>query len=194
MSTNTVANIVAIISGWIANLVFVLMIVIAGANGALLILTPPIIVVLAALVAKEAVLSFIERKAEAARERARHQEEEERQRAAARERQRQQEEQDRQRAEAARERQREQEHQRVQERRRQQEERERQRNSSHGGRFSVAQALEILSLNAGATEQEIRAAYNRLMKRVHPDVGGSSFFAKQLNEARDLLLDEQAAL
>jgi hypothetical protein len=27
-----------------------------------------------------------------------------------------------------------------------------------------------------------------LMKRVHPDLGGSNFFAKQLNEARDLLL------
>jgi hypothetical protein len=26
------------------------------------------------------------------------------------------------------------------------------------------------------------------MKRVHPDHGGSNFFAKQLNEARDLLL------
>jgi curved DNA-binding protein CbpA len=40
----------------------------------------------------------------------------------------------------------------------------------------------------GATEQQIRVAYNRLMKRVHPDVGGSDFFAKQLNEARNILL------
>jgi hypothetical protein len=30
------------------------------------------------------------------------------------------------------------------------------------------------------------------MKRVHPDVGGSNFFAKQLNEVRDVLLGEQA--
>jgi hypothetical protein len=29
--------------------------------------------------------------------------------------------------------------------------------------------------NAGATEHEIRAAYNRLMKRIHPNVGGSTF-------------------
>ena len=40
---------------------------------------------------------------------------------------------------------------------------------------------------ADATEQEIRAAYNRLMKRVHPDVVvGISL--KQLNAARDVLL------
>jgi hypothetical protein len=30
-------------------------------------------------------------------------------------------------------------------------------------------------------------AYNRLMKQVHPDVGGTNFFAKQLNEARETL-------
>jgi curved DNA-binding protein CbpA len=53
--------------------------------------------------------------------------------------------------------------------------------------LSEPQALEILGLNAGATKQEICAAYNRLMKRVHPDVGGSNFFAKQLNEARETL-------
>jgi TPR repeat protein len=55
-------------------------------------------------------------------------------------------------------------------------------------KMSTAQALEILGLKAGVTEQEIGAAYNRLMKRVHPDLGGSDFFAKQLNAARDALL------
>ena len=56
------------------------------------------------------------------------------------------------------------------------------------GNMSAAQALEILGINAGATEQDIRAAYNRLMKRVHPNVGGSEVFSKQLNAARDVLL------
>ncbi len=56
------------------------------------------------------------------------------------------------------------------------------------GNMSAAQALEILGINAGANEQDIRAAYNHLMKRVHPDVGGSEFFSKQLNAARDVLL------
>ena len=37
--------------------------------------------------------------------------------------------------------------------------------------MSDAQALEILGLEAGPTENEIRAAYNRLMQKVHPDGG-----------------------
>jgi len=59
--------------------------------------------------------------------------------------------------------------------------------------MSVAQAREILGVDAGAPEQEIRAAYNRLMKRVHPDVGGSEYFSKQLNAARDVLLRQLRA-
>jgi DnaJ-class molecular chaperone len=68
----------------------------------------------------------------------------------------------------------------------QQEERQR-RDDSAQGKLSEPQALEILGLKAGATKQEIRAAYTRLMKLVHPDIGGSNFFAKQLNEARETL-------
>jgi hypothetical protein len=71
------------------------------------------------------------------------------------------------------------------ERRRQQKKSER---SPDVGTMTAAYALEILGIEAGATEQEIRAAYNRLIKRVHPDVGGTDFLAKQLNAARDMLL------
>ena len=60
------------------------------------------------------------------------------------------------------------------------------------GKMTEAQALEILELKAGATEKEIRAAHNRLMQRVHPDVGGSNYFAKQLNVARDFLLNRRS--
>jgi hypothetical protein len=56
------------------------------------------------------------------------------------------------------------------------------------GKMSVAQAIEILGIRSGASEKEIQAAYSRLMKRVHPDAGGSDYFAKQLNAARDVLL------
>ena len=59
------------------------------------------------------------------------------------------------------------------------------------GRMTPEQALEILELKPGATALEIRAAYNRLMQKVHPDTGGSTFFAKQLNLARDTLLRPQ---
>ena len=105
-------------------------------------------------------------------------EQKERWEAAVRERARQQEE---------RKRQKEQEEAAAREHARQQEEQHRWQNSSRG-KLSKLQALEILGLKTGATEHEIRAAFNRLMKRVHPDLGGSNFFAKQLNEARDLLL------
>jgi hypothetical protein len=76
----------------------------------------------------------------------------------------------------------------ARERQRQQEEQYR-RHDSSSGKMSADHALEILGLKSGATEEEIRAAYNRLMKRVHPDVGGSSVFAKQLNRARDVLIE-----
>jgi Arc/MetJ-type ribon-helix-helix transcriptional regulator len=77
--------------------------------------------------------------------------------------------------------------QREQARKREQEEQQRRCNSSPGN-LSPAEAFQILGLKEGATEQQVRAAYYRLMKRAHPDVSGSDYFAKQLNGARDLLV------
>jgi curved DNA-binding protein CbpA len=51
-------------------------------------------------------------------------------------------------------------------------------------------ALEILELSEGATREQIQAAYRRLMKQVHPDTGGSSYFAKQLTAAGKVLLKD----
>jgi hypothetical protein len=61
------------------------------------------------------------------------------------------------------------------------------RASIHDESMSVARALEVLGLKAGATEQEIRAAYINLIKRVHADQGGSDYLTKQVNAARDAL-------
>jgi DnaJ-like protein len=54
--------------------------------------------------------------------------------------------------------------------------------------MSDPQARDVLGVSASASPQEIRAAYNRLMRKNHPDVGGTNGLAAQLNAARDRLL------
>lgn len=56
-----------------------------------------------------------------------------------------------------------------------------------GGRMSADQAYAILGLKPGASTEEIQSAYKRLMQKMHPDAGGSSALAAQVNEARDVL-------
>jgi hypothetical protein len=60
--------------------------------------------------------------------------------------------------------------------------------------MTEAEAREILEVGPNATRAEIMAAYKRLMAKVHPDRGGSNFFAKQLNAARAVLLGDEAAV
>ncbi len=54
--------------------------------------------------------------------------------------------------------------------------------------MSQGEALRILGLDAGADQGAIEAAYRRLMQRAHPDLGGTSGLAAQLNAARETLL------
>lgn len=49
------------------------------------------------------------------------------------------------------------------------------------------EALRIFGLSDGYTKEELQARYRELHKRVHPDTGGSTAFAQQLNAAYDLL-------
>ena len=57
------------------------------------------------------------------------------------------------------------------------------------GRISRDAAYRVLGLKPGASESDLREAYHRLIKRVHPDHGGTAELAAQINEARDRLLE-----
>jgi hypothetical protein len=59
---------------------------------------------------------------------------------------------------------------------------------SQPGTMSSEEAFSALGLEPGASDSEIRDAHHRLMKRVHPDQGGSTFLATKINQAKDLLL------
>jgi hypothetical protein len=50
------------------------------------------------------------------------------------------------------------------------------------------EAYLVLGLSPDATREQIVAEYRRLMKRVHPDQGGTTYLASRLNQAKDRLL------
>lgn len=55
------------------------------------------------------------------------------------------------------------------------------------GAMTQEEAYEILGLERGASLEEVRAAHRALMKRSHPDQGGTVEIAARVNAARDRL-------
>ena len=60
--------------------------------------------------------------------------------------------------------------------------------ASGTARMGRAEAFAVLGLAPGASESDIRAAWVRLMRAVHPDGGGTDWLASRVNQARDVLL------
>ena len=55
-------------------------------------------------------------------------------------------------------------------------------------KMSKKEALEILGLQEGASREQIISSQQNLVKKNHPDLGGSDWVTKKLNQARDILL------
>ncbi len=57
-----------------------------------------------------------------------------------------------------------------------------------GAPITKSEAYDVLGLKPGASPEDVKEAHHRLMLKMHPDQGGSTYLASKINQAKDLLL------
>lgn len=62
------------------------------------------------------------------------------------------------------------------------------RTHAHAGVMTKDEAYQILGLKPGASLDEVRHAHRTLIKKLHPDQGGTAYLAARVNQAREILV------